>query len=142
MSVSITYQYKLWKTNATHRPLFERQYVNKVSGILNVDEMKNAAALFLGEHDFAGFSTKSKANSTVKTIYNLHVDETPNEIVLSIEANGFLLNMERIIVGTLIQIGLGERNIQSIENVFKSKSLKDAGHKAMAHALCLTQVKY
>ena len=139
---SITYEYRLWKKDCIVRPLFERHYVNRMSSELNVKTMKKALNEFIGEHDFAGFSTKSKTNSSTKEIFNLDLEETENEIIITIEADGFLLNMERIIVGTLIQIGLGEREINSIGKVFKTKNRADAGHKSMAHALMLKNVKY
>ncbi|NDL68373.1 tRNA pseudouridine(38-40) synthase TruA [Anaerotalea alkaliphila] len=139
---SVTYTYRLWKSNAAERPLFERQLVNVMTQRLNVGKMRAGAELFLGEHDFAAFSTKSKTNSTVKTILDLAVEETENEVVVKIEANGFLLNMERIIVGTLIQVGFGDRDVKSVTKAFESKDRKDAGHKVMSHALCLTDVKY
>lgn len=139
---SITYEYRLWKKDAPFRPLFQRHLVKRMDKSLDVEVMKEAATSFIGEHDFKAFSTKSKVKSSVKNIHNLTVEETDNEIVISITANGFLINMERIIVGTLIQIGLHERQTESIEKAFKSMNNKDAGHKAMAGALCLVDVKY
>ncbi len=58
------------------------------------------------------------------------------------KANGFLLNMERLIVGTLIQVGLGQLPMNTIEKAFKSKDMNDVGHKASAEALCLLNVEY
>jgi len=139
---TITYQYRLWKSDAPHRPIFERQYVNVMKGPLKVNGMKKAASLLEGEHDFTAYATKSKANSSVKTIYELGVEETDYEIIISIKADGFLLNMERFIVGTLIQVGLGERSADTVVKGFTTKDSQDVGHKAMAHALCLKEVTY
>lgn len=142
MAKSVTYQYRLWKSNAPNRPLFERQYVKVLEQPVNVSLMKDAAKTLLGEHDFGAFSTKSKVNSSVKHIFALDIEETNNELLITIKANGFLLNMERIIVGTLIQIGLGQLRIESIERAYLSRKKEDVGHKAMGHALCLMSIEY
>lgn len=138
----LTYQYRIWKIDAPRRPLFDRQYVNRMDSVLDVDKMRNAAELFLGEHEFAAFSTKSKVKSSVKVITSLELFDTDEEIIVTISADGFLLNMERIIVGTLIQIGLGTRHEETIKRAFKSMNNKDVGHKAMASALTLVHVEY
>lgn len=142
MVKSLTYQYRLWKKDAPTRPLFERHYVKAMEQSLSVANMQEASKYFLGEHDFSAFSTKSKANSSVKNIMSLNVDETTYEVIITMKANGFLLNMERIIVGTLIQIGLGQRKADSIERAYKTRKKEDVGHKAMGHALCLIGVEY
>ncbi|TCT16078.1 tRNA pseudouridine38-40 synthase [Natranaerovirga pectinivora] len=139
---SLTYEYRLWKKDTRNRPLFERQYVKVMESPLDVGKMKKAAISFLGEHDFSAFSTKSKVNSSEKNIMALDIEETNNEVIIKIKADGFLLNMERIIVGTLVQIGLGQKKIDSIERAFKYKKKEDIGHKAMGHALCLIDVEY
>lgn len=139
---SLTYQYRLWKKDATRRPLFNRHYVNVMKEVIDVSKMQEGAQAFVGEHDFTAFATKSKANSVDKEIITLEIEETEDEIIIDITANGFLLSMERIIVGTLIQIGTGQRDIDSIEEAFRSKNNKDVGHKAMAHALSIVRIEY
>lgn len=138
----ITYEYRIWKKNAPSRALFERQYVNAVKEELDVKLMKDAAKLFLGEHDFTAFSAKSKVKSPVKTIDFIDVEETEDEVIITISATGYLINMERIIVGTLIQVGSGQRHMDNINRAFKTRDSKDVGHKAMGHALCLVDVVY
>ncbi len=138
----ITYEYRIWKKDAPVRPLFQRQRVNRVDGVLDIEAMRHAAELFLGEHEFMAFSTKAKVNSSVKIVTALDVYDTKEEIIIAISADGFLLNMERIIVGTLIQIGLGERHEETIKRGFKSMNNKDVGHKAMASALTLVNVEF
>ena len=139
---ALTYEYRLWKKEAPIRPLFDRQLVNRMDEVLDVDKMRHSSNLFLGEHEFAAFSTKSKVKSSVKVINTLEIIDTEEEIIISINASGFLLNMERIIVGTLIQIGLGTRHEETIKRAFKSMNNKDVGHKAMASALMLIDVEY
>lgn len=139
---SYTYEYRLWKKDAPFRPLFERQYVNYMNQILDLDKMKIVSEEFLGEHDFLAFTTNKKTRKSIKEIFSLEILETEFEILICIEANGFLLNMERLIVGTLIQIGLGQLPLSCISTAFETKNLNDVGHKASAGALCLSSIKY
>lgn len=142
MVKSVTYQYRLWKKDSKTRPLFERHYVKVMEKPLDISAMQEATTYFLGEHDFVNFSTKSKINNSIKNIIALDIAETNNEIIIRITANGFLLNMERIIVGTLIQIGLHQREIDTIEQAYKTRKKDAVGHKAMGYALCLVDVEY
>jgi len=142
LAKSITYEYRLWKQEATVRPLFERNYVNYMAQKLNVHTMKEGAKLIEGEHDFLAFTTNKKTRKSEKKMISINVTETENEIVITMTANGFLLNMERIVVGTLVQVGLGQLPLGSINKAFASQDNRDVGHKASAGALCLTRVKY
>lgn len=139
---SLTYEYRLWKKDAPNRPLFERQYVNLMNQIVDVAKIKKAAKYLVGEHDFLAFTTNKKTRKSIKKIVSLDVRETRNEIIITMTANGFLLNMERVIVGTLIQVGLGQLPMNTIEKAFKSKDMNYVGHKASAGALCLLSVEY
>lgn len=139
---SIVYEYRLWKSDATRRPLFERFQVKPMEKPLNVLVMEEAACRMIGEHDFQAFSTKSKVKSTIKTIQDIVIEETPLEVRIRIAANSYLLNMERIIIGTLVQVGLYERDIEEIDKAFATLNSKHVGHKAMAGALTLVDVKY
>ncbi|ABR48486.1 tRNA pseudouridine synthase A [Alkaliphilus metalliredigens QYMF] len=139
---SATYEYRLWKKDAPNRPLFERQYVNLMNQTVDVTKIKKAGKYLVGEHDFLAFTTNRKTTKSIKTMVSLDVMETRNEIIITMTANGFLLNMERVIVGTLIQIGLGQLPMNTIEKAFESKNMNDVGHKASAGALCLLSVEY
>lgn len=139
---SVTYVYRLWKSDALLRPLFDRQRVNRMEAPLTIGLMKEGAKLLVGQHDFAAFATKAKAKSTTKEIFELEVEADDNEVIITMKADGFLLNMERIIAGTLIQIGLCQRDLEDIEKALASKNSKYVGHKAMAPALTLVSVDY
>lgn len=137
-----TYEYRLWKQNAQVRPLFERHYVNVMNQYVDVSKMKEAAIDFIGEFDFSAFTTHSKARNTVKKVQFVKINETENEIVISITANGFLLNMERLMVGTLIQIGLGQLPMHAVEHALDYQDPKFVGHKVSAGSLCLVKLEY
>ncbi|WP_238882016.1 tRNA pseudouridine(38-40) synthase TruA [Clostridium sp. YIM B02551] len=139
---SATYEYRLWKKDAPNRPLFERHYVNLMNQTINVNKSREAAKHLLGEHDFLAFTTNKKTKKSIKKLISLDVRETTNEIIITMTANGYLLNMERVIVGTLIQVGLGQLPLNIIQKAFESKDMNDVGHKASADALCLLSVQY
>ena len=139
---TLSSEYRIWKNDAPRRPLFDRQYVNVLNQNLNVSKMKDAAIDLIGEHDFMVFSTNTKAKNTVKKIYAIDLKETEFEIIITITANGFLLNMERLIVGTLIQIGTGQLPAHAIGSALSTGKSEFVGHKAMSDALALVEVTY
>lgn len=135
-----TYHYRLWASDAPC--VFERRYVSVTREQLDVQRMNEAAQLFLGTHDFSAFcANKKMKKSTVRTIKSFEVQRLGNEIRFQVTGNGFLHNMVRILVGTLIEVGRGERSADSIPTLFGGKR-EDAGFLAPAKGLCLMEVKY
>ena len=135
-----TYRYRIWNSEAPC--VFERRFVTVQREALDVDAMNRAAAHFLGEHDFAAFCTNAKMKkSTVRYIRSLEVQREGEEIHLTVTGNGFLQNMVRILTGTLIEVGRGERTPDSIPDLFGSKRA-EAGFLAPAQGLCLQEVFY
>lgn len=110
---SKTYLYRLAINDVPS--VFERKYVYHSFKKPDVDAMKQAALLLAGKHDFKNFSTVKKSKSTVKEIYNIDIYDDGNEIQFTIHANDFLHNMARMIIGTLLDIGLGNRKKDDIE---------------------------
>lgn len=109
---------------------------------LDMDKMRLEAKSLLGEHDFKGFmSSGSSVKDTVRTIYDISITESEDLIVFEVEGNGFLYNMVRIIVGTLIDIGRG-RITKSMEEIIASGDRGQCGHTAPAHGLFLKKVHY
>lgn len=139
---SATYEYRLWRSDCQVRPLFDRQRINRVDEALTVGLMKEGAKLLIGEHDFTAFSTKSKVKSSIKEIFDVSIESDENEVVIRMTANSYLLNMERIIVGTLIQIGFCQRDFDDIELAFTTLDRKYVGHKVSAPALTLVGITY
>lgn len=134
------YQYKIW--NGVHSSVFERKNSYWVKEPINIDKMKSAAKLLVGKNDYLGFSTKSKKKNTLREIFNVSVTNESSMIIVDIYGEGFLYNMVRIIVGTLIEIGQSKKEIDVINNVFLSKNRDDAGFTAPAKGLCLVNVSY
>ena len=135
-----TYRYRIW--NSERPCVFERRFVTVMPETLDVDAMNRAARHLLGQHDFAAFCGNAKMKkSTVRYIRSLTVDRHGEEIHITVTGNGFLHNMVRIIVGTLVEAGRGERNPDSIPALFEGKRA-DAGFLAPAQGLCLMEVYY
>lgn len=122
---------------------FSLKFAYHVPEPLNIEAMVEASSLLLGEHDFKAFtSLKSKSKSTVRHIKSIHIEQTGSKIVLTYEGNGFLQHMVRILTGTLIEVGLGKREVSSISDLLDGKLRSKAGHKAPAHGLCMEKVLY
>ena len=135
-----TYQYRLW--NAAAPCVFERRYVAVMEEQLDLEAMQAAAQLFLGNHDFSAFcANKKMKKSTVRTIKSFAVERVGEEIRFTVTGNGFLHNMVRILVGTLIEVGRGERKAESIPALFGAKR-EEAGFLAPGKGLCLMEVRY
>ena len=136
-----TYRYRIWNSD---RPcVFERRYVWQVPEPLDVDVMAQAAEEFLGTHDFLAFcSNKHFKKSPVRTITSFRVERVGPEIWFTITGDGFLYNMVRILVGTLLAVGRGELTREQIPVIFESRTRELAGETVPAKGLCLMEVRY
>ncbi len=135
-----TYRYRIW--NSEHPCVFERRFAAVMPESLNVAAMEEAAACLLGEHDFSAFCGNAKMKkSTVRFIRSITITRQGEELWLDFTGNGFLHNMVRILVGTLVEVGRGERSADSIRLLFGGKRA-DAGFLAPPQGLCLMEVQY
>ena len=135
-----TYCYRIW--NSESPCVFQRRFVTVMPEALDVEKMEQAAALLLGEHDFSAFCGNAKMKkSTVRFIRSIRIERSGEELQLYITGNGFLHNMVRIIVGTLVEVGRGERSVESIQDLFGGKRA-EAGFLAPPQGLCLMEVFY
>ena len=136
-----TYQYRLW--NAEEPCVFDRRYVWAWPQPLDVEKMQAAAQSFLGQHDFLGFcANKHSKKSTIRRIDAFTVEQVGPEIRFTVTGDGFLHHMVRIMVGTLVEIGMGQRDPDSIAAVLDSGCRADAGQTVPAKGLCLMEVRY
>ena len=140
-AVGKTYQYTLFDGPA--RPVFNRKYYAVSKEPLDIEKMQKAAGFFVGEHDFRSFCGNSHMKkSTVRRIDSLEVRRAKGYIYITVEGNGFLQNMVRIIAGTLIEVGLGRMEPEKIPEIIKGKDRLLAGPTAPAKGLCLLKVHY
>lgn len=136
-----TYVYRIHTGNIPN--VFERKYMYDYKGELDVERMRVAAKLLYGTHDFKSFcSNKKMKKSTVRTIYSINIEEFAGEIKISYTGNGFLMNMVRIMTGTLIEIGDGRREPDCIPSILDSLSREAAGYTAPPQGLILKEVIY
>lgn len=136
-----TYCYRIW--NSETPCVFERKYVWPVAERLNLCAMKDASTHFLGTHDFTAFcSNKRLKKSAVRSIYALDIEQVGPELRFTVHGNGFLYNMVRIMVGTLLKVGRGELSPQDIPLILESKDRTKAGETVPARGLCLMEVRY
>ena len=136
-----TYLYRISKDKAAH--VFDRRYVCRYDGRLDVNAMKMATIQLRGEHDFKSFCGNPRMRkSTVRTIYTIRIEETEDEIDLTFVGSGFLQHMVRILVGTLIEVGEGRRDPTSMDALLEARDRRMAGPTAPAQGLIMLQVDY
>ncbi|WP_368489067.1 tRNA pseudouridine(38-40) synthase TruA [Clostridium sp. BJN0013] len=124
-------------------PVIGRQYVYYFRRKLDMEKIRNSCKYFIGTHDFSAFKKKgSSAKSSVRTIKKLTVLKEKNIIKFNIVGDGFLYNMVRIIVGTLLEVGLGRFSVEYVKDILESKDRSKAGKPVPARGLCLEKVFY
>ena len=135
-----TYRYRIWNSDAPC--VFERRFAVVMPEKLDVQAMEQAAEALCGEHDFSAFCGNAKMKkSTVRRIDAITITRRGEELWMDFTGNGFLYNMVRILVGTLVEVGRGERSPESIPALFGGKRA-EAGFLALAQGLCLMEVNY
>ena len=131
-----TYEYRI--LNRTFRDPTKRLDTYFYHHNIDIDRMKKAAQYLVGEHDFKSFcSVHTQAETTIRTIYQLEVEETGAEIRIRVCGNGFLYNMVRIIAGTLIEAGQGKYPPERVKEMLDGKERQKSGPTAPAKGLCL-----
>ena len=137
---SKTYSYRIW--NSEKPCVFQRRFVYVMPEKLDLSKMQKAAQHLCGEHDFSAFcANKKMKKSTVRRIDSITITCEGDELILTFTGNGFLYNMVRIMVGTLLEVGLGKREENSIPALFGNKR-EEAGYLVPAQGLCLMEVNY
>ncbi|HUT33253.1 MAG TPA: tRNA pseudouridine(38-40) synthase TruA [Planctomycetota bacterium] len=135
-----TYRYRI--VCRPVRPAVGAAFVHWQRQPLDVAAMRRAAALFLGEHDFAAFESHSEGEGSVRTISRSDLEEAGERLDYYVAANGFLYNMVRAMVGTLLEIGSGRRPPDDVARLLASRDRSLAGRTAPAKGLCLMAVEY
>lgn len=136
-----TYEYRIYR--AEFPMPVKRLYSHFVYRPLDVEGMREAAAFLEGEHDFKSFcQTGAQVESTVRTIYTLHVEEQGADLVIRVCGSGFLYNMVRIIAGTLLEVGQGKREPGSMREVLAAADRSAAGPTAPACGLTLIKYEF
>ena len=137
-----TYCYRIW--NEKLPCVFLRRYVYELPEPLDLDAMRTAAACLVGTHDFKAFtSNKESRKSTIRTMDAILIDKEGSEVVITYSGDGFLYHMVRILTGTLIEAGLGQRDPPSVKTLLEKDATRDlSGVLVPAKGLCLMEVRY
>jgi tRNA pseudouridine38-40 synthase len=139
--LSKTYMYRI--NNSQIKNVFDRKYLHNIGEKLDLEKMRQCSQVLIGTHDFQSFTTlKSKTKSTVRTINYINIEKKEDIIEIDVNGNGFLWNMVRIILGTLIEAGMGKLKPRDVENILNSKTRANAGPMVPAKALFLKDVEY
>src|SRR4030043_305297 len=141
-SKSKVYEYRILNRNL--RSAFHRGYVWYIPQKLNLTEMKKATLSLIGEHDFSSFrSVGTPTRTAVRRVIRAEWKRGRDGLIrFEIEANGFLKQMVRAIVGTLVEVGKDKISVKEFRKILESKERRNAGPTAPAHGLFLKEVKY
>jgi tRNA pseudouridine38-40 synthase len=136
-----TYRYTI--DNGTYRDVFHRHYAYHIREPLDITAMAAAAELFIGTHNFQAFrSTGSTPTSPVRNVISASMRREEQLIHFYVCADGFLYNMVRIMVGTLIDVGKHKRSCADVTMALQTGLRELAGNTAPPQGLCLMQVEY
>ncbi len=137
-----TYEYRIWRGRAC--PPFIRRYVWHLPYRLNEAAMIAAAPLFEGERDFLSLATHDSRylESAVRTIYSSRLEREGDQLTYRVRGSGFLYNMVRNIVGTILEVGRGNLGIDDIEPILEARDRRRAGPTAPSVGLFLVSVEY
>ncbi|MCI9437948.1 MAG: tRNA pseudouridine(38-40) synthase TruA [Lachnospiraceae bacterium] len=136
-----TYEYRIYR-GIFPMPV-KRLYSYFVYTPLDVGRMREAAAYLEGEHDFRSFcQTGAQVESTVRMLYSVWVEEQDSDLVIRVCGNGFLYNMVRILAGTLVEVGQGKREPESMAEILAALDRGAAGPTAPAHGLTLIKYEF
>ena len=135
------YRYRI--RTGSEKNVFERRYVWQLGEALDIPAMEEAAHLLEGRHDFKSFcGNRHMKKSCVRDVKEISLHVTEGELVMDFIGEGFLQNMIRILVGTLVEVGEGKRRASEMEDILAARDRSRAGFTAPACGLCLEKVMY
>ena len=138
---SKTYVYRI--NNTKFRNVFNRKYEYQIDEKLDLEKMREGAKFLIGTHDFQSYtSLKPNTKPTLRTINFINITEQAGNIEIEVNGNGFLLNMVRIITGTLLEVGKGKLTPEDVQKILLEKRRAEAGPIAQAKGLCLKEINY
>lgn len=140
-AVGKTYSYTCF--DGAVKPVFNRRYLTRLDARVNIEPMVEAAKILQGEHDFRSFCGNPKMKkSTVRIVDTIEVVRKGDYIYFNFHGTGFLQNMVRILVGTLLEVGYGRLRVEQIKEILDAKDRRLAGPTAPPEGLCLVRVDY
>ncbi|MFA5142673.1 MAG: tRNA pseudouridine(38-40) synthase TruA [Candidatus Omnitrophota bacterium] len=135
--------YRYTILNNDYMDPLRRYFTAKCFFKLNVNSMRKAAGYLEGRHDFRSFqTTDGREKNSVRTIKSIDIRKDGNIICVYIEANGFLYNMARNIVGTLVEVGRGRFTPMLVKDIIAKRDRSSSGPTMPAKGLCMVKVRY
>ncbi|MEK7485447.1 MAG: tRNA pseudouridine(38-40) synthase TruA [Planctomycetota bacterium] len=135
------YRYQIWN-HPIYSPL-SCQHTTWIRSKLNLERIQEASSFLVGTHDFSAFaSKKDPEKSGVRTLYRADWSKVGERLIFDIEGSGFLYNMVRVIIGTLVDVGFEKKTPQKFKEILDSCSRSEAGTTAPPEGLCLVSVHY
>lgn len=122
--------------------VFQRKYTFHYPEKLDLDKMRQAADLLVGYHDFAGYTDRPDEKSSKRWIYCIKIEQDVDKIKIAYCGSGFMYHMVRILTGTLLEVGIGARSVNSVKVPIDTGVRQEAGFLAPASGLCLKEVYY
>lgn len=140
-AIGKTYRYTCFVGEV--KPVFDRRYVTMLDYSVDVEKMRQAAAILTGEHDFRSFCGNPRMKkSTVRLVDSITIEQNRDRIHFTFHGTGFLQNMVRILVGTLLEVGRGYWEPDYVQTILDARDRKLAGPTAPPEGLCLMKVDY
>ena len=140
-AIGKTYRYTCFVGDV--KPVFDRRYVTMLDYKVDVEKMRQAAAILTGEHDFRSFCGNPRMKkSTVRMVDSITIEQNKDRIHFTFHGTGFLQNMVRILVGTMLEVGRGYWDVDYVQTILDAKDRKLAGPTAPPEGLCLMKVDY
>ena len=140
-AIGKTYQYTCYDGDV--KPVFDRKYYTRLEEKPDVERMRQAAEILMGEHDFRNFCVNPRMKkSTVRLVDRIVIERDGGYIRFTFHGTGFLQNMVRIMVGTLLEVGCGRMTAEQVKEVLENSERQKAGPTAPAQGLCLVSVDY
>lgn len=140
-AISKTYEYVIF--NDVFMPPIYRKYKEHIPYKLDLSNMEKSLEYFCGEHDFSAFRMAAKdVVNPIRTVDEFNMEVFDKEIIFTVKGRSFLRNMVRIMVGTVIDVGLGTKSFNEIESIIESKDRSFAGRTLGACGLYLKEIVY
>ncbi len=135
-----TYRYVIDRSG----DIFRRNFTYQFPEPLDIASMREAAAYIVGTHDFKCFEATGSTprETTVRTISELTIEESDEQIIFEVTGDGFLYNMVRIIIGTLVEVGIGRKTPSDLPRIIESKCRQEAGFTAPPQGLYLKEIYF
>ncbi|MDY2627460.1 MAG: tRNA pseudouridine(38-40) synthase TruA [Lachnospiraceae bacterium] len=140
-AVGKTYRYTCFAGPV--KTIFDRRYITRLDFMPDVERMRKAAGYLQGQHDYASFCTNPRMKkSTVRIVDKIEITSKRGYIYFTFHGTGFLYNMVRVLVGTLLEVGRGAMEPEQVIEIMEAKDRRLAGPTAPAQGLCLMEVDY